>query len=40
VDGCLAVHHLQINSIKSVEAPIYLYIRILAVEFTHTILFL
>jgi hypothetical protein len=40
VDGCLAVHHLQTDSIKSVEAPLDLYIRILMVEFTHTALFL
>jgi hypothetical protein len=40
VDGCPAVHQLQTNSIKSVEAPLDLYIRILAVEFRthHTIL--
>jgi hypothetical protein len=35
VDGHLAVHHLQTDSIKSVESPLYLYIRILMVEFTH-----
>jgi hypothetical protein len=36
VDGCLAVHQLQTDSIKSVEAPLDLYIRILVVEFrTH-----
>jgi hypothetical protein len=40
VDGCPAIHHLQTNSIKSVEAPFDLYTRILTVEFTHTILFL
>jgi hypothetical protein len=40
VDGRSAIHHLQTNSIKSVEAPIYLYIRNLMVEFTHTTLFL
>jgi hypothetical protein len=40
VDGRPTVHHLQIDSIKSVEAPLYLYIRILMVEFTHTTLFL
>jgi hypothetical protein len=40
VDGHLAVHHLQTDSIKSVEAPLNLYIRILMVEFTHTTLFL
>jgi hypothetical protein len=40
VDGCPTIHHLQTNSIKSVEAPLDLYIRILMVEFTihHTIL--
>jgi hypothetical protein len=40
VDGCPTVHHLQIYSIKLVEAPLELYIRILAVEFRaqHTIL--
>jgi hypothetical protein len=40
VDGHPAVHHLQTNSIKSVEAPLNLYIRILTVELTHTALFL
>jgi hypothetical protein len=40
MDGRPAVHHLQTDSIKSVEAPLYLYIRILTVEFTHTTLFL
>jgi hypothetical protein len=40
VDGRPAVHHLQTDSIKSVEVPLYLYIRILMVEFTHTTLFL
>jgi hypothetical protein len=36
VDGRLAIHHLQIDSIKLVEAPIDLYIRILTVEYrTH-----
>jgi hypothetical protein len=40
VDGHPAIHHLQIKSIKSVEAPLYLDIRILTVEFTHTTLFL
>jgi hypothetical protein len=39
VDGRLAVHHLQTDSINSVESPLYLYIRILTVEFTHTTLF-
>jgi hypothetical protein len=40
VDGRAAVHQLQTDSIKSVEAPLDLYIRILAVEFRthHTIL--
>jgi hypothetical protein len=40
VDGRPAVHQLQTDSIKSVEAPLDLYIRILAVEFRthHTIL--
>jgi hypothetical protein len=40
LDGRQAVHHLQTNSIKSMEAPLYLYIRILTVEFTHTTLLL
>jgi hypothetical protein len=40
VDGCLAIHLLQTDSIKSVEAPLDIYIRILTVEFTHTTLFL
>jgi hypothetical protein len=40
VDGRPAIHHLQIDSIRSVEAPIDLNIRILPVEFTHTTLFL
>jgi hypothetical protein len=40
MDGHLAVHHLQTDSIKSVESPLYLYIKILMVEFTHTTLFL
>jgi hypothetical protein len=40
VGGRLAVHHLQTDSIKSVEAPLYPYIRIHMVEFTHTTLFL
>jgi hypothetical protein len=40
VDGRPAIHHLQTDSIKSVEAPLYLYIWILTVEFTHTTLFL
>jgi hypothetical protein len=40
MDGHPTVHHLQTNSIKSVEAPLDLYIRILVVEFrtNHTIL--
>jgi hypothetical protein len=40
VEGYLAVHHLQTDSIKSVEVPLYPYIRILMVEFTDTTLFL
>jgi hypothetical protein len=40
VDGRPVIHHLQTNSIKSVEAPLYPYIRILIVEFTYTTLFL
>jgi hypothetical protein len=40
VDGSPAIHHLQTDSIKSVEAPLYLYIRILMVEFTHNTFFL
>jgi hypothetical protein len=40
VDVRPAVHHLQTDSIKSVEAPLDLYIRILTVEVTHTTLFL
>jgi hypothetical protein len=40
VDGRPAVHHLQTDPIKSVEALLYLYIMILMVEFTHTTLFL
>jgi hypothetical protein len=39
VDGHPAVHDLQTDSIKSVEAPLDLYIRILMIEFTHTTLF-
>jgi hypothetical protein len=35
VDGCPAIHHLQTDSIKSVEAPLYRYIRILTIEFAH-----
>jgi hypothetical protein len=34
------IHHLQTISIKSVEAPLFLYIRILMAEFTDTTLFL
>jgi hypothetical protein len=40
VDGCPAIHHLKTDSIKLVEAPLDLYIRILMVELTHTTLFL
>jgi hypothetical protein len=40
LDGHPTIHHLETNSIKLVEAPLYLYIRILTVEFTHTTLFL
>jgi hypothetical protein len=40
VDGRPTVHHLQTNSIKSVEAPLNHYIRIRTVELTHTTLFL
>jgi hypothetical protein len=39
-DGHPSIHHLQTNSIKLVEAPLFPYIRILTVEFTHTALFL
>jgi hypothetical protein len=40
VDGHPVVHELQTDSIKSVEAPLNLYIRILVVEFRthHTML--
>jgi hypothetical protein len=41
VDGHQAVHHVQTDSIKTVEAPLDLYIRILTVQFrrhTHHIL--
>jgi hypothetical protein len=38
VDGRPAVRHLQTDSIKSVEASLDLYIRILTVELTHTTL--
>jgi hypothetical protein len=40
VDGRPTVHHLQTDSIKSMEASLDLYIRILIVEFTHTTLIL
>jgi hypothetical protein len=40
VDGRPAIQHLQTNSIKSVEAPLDLYIRVLTVELTHSTLFL
>jgi hypothetical protein len=40
VDGRPAIHHLQTDLIKFVEAPLYPYIRIPMVEFTHTTLFL
>jgi hypothetical protein len=40
VDGRSVIHHLQTDSIKLVEAPLNLYIRILTAEFTYTILFL
>jgi hypothetical protein len=40
VGGYPAIHHLQTDSIKSVEAPLNLYIRILTVEFTHITLYL
>jgi hypothetical protein len=40
VDGCLAIHPLQTDLIKLVEAPLYPYIMILMVEFAHTTLFL
>jgi hypothetical protein len=40
VDGCLTVYLLQTDSIKSVKAPLYPYIRILTIEFIHTTLFL
>jgi hypothetical protein len=40
VDGRPTVHHLQTDSIKSVEVPLKLYIRIFMVEFrTHHTLF-
>jgi hypothetical protein len=40
VHGRPAVHHLQTDSIKLVETPLYPYIRILTIEFTHTTFFL
>jgi hypothetical protein len=40
VDGRPAVHHLQNNLIMSMEAPLYPYIGIPVVEFTHITLFL
>jgi hypothetical protein len=40
VDGRPATHHLQTESIKSVEAPLDLYVRILTMELIHTTLFL
>jgi hypothetical protein len=40
VDGGPTVHHLQTDSIKSVEAPLDLYIRIFTVKLTHITLFL
>jgi hypothetical protein len=40
VDVRPAVHHLQTDLIKLVEAPLYPYIRIPVGEFTHTTLFL
>jgi hypothetical protein len=40
MDGRPVIHHLQTDSIKSVEAPLHLYIEILMVELTHTTLFL
>jgi hypothetical protein len=36
VDGRPAIHHLQTDSIKSVEGSLDLYIRILTVELKHT----
>jgi hypothetical protein len=38
--GCPAVHDFQTDPIKSVEAPLDLYIRILTGELTPTTLFL
>jgi hypothetical protein len=40
VDGRPTIHHIQTDSIKSVEATLDVYIRILTVELTHTTLFL
>jgi hypothetical protein len=40
VDGHPAIHHLQTDLIKSVEAPLYPNIRIPMVEFTDTTPFL
>jgi hypothetical protein len=40
VDGCPAIHDLQTDSIKSVEAPLDLYIWILMVKLTHTTLYM
>jgi hypothetical protein len=40
VDGHPVVHHLHTNLINLVEAPLYPYIRIPMVEFTHTTLLL
>jgi hypothetical protein len=40
VDGRLTVHQLQTDLIKSVEAPLDFYIRILTVELTHTTFYL
>jgi hypothetical protein len=40
MDGRTAIHHLQTNLIKLVEAPLYPYIRIPMIEFTHTTFFL
>jgi hypothetical protein len=39
VDGHPAIHHLQTDSIKSVEFSLDLYIRILMVEFLDTTLY-
>jgi hypothetical protein len=40
VDGHSVVHHLHTNLINLVKAPLYPYIRIPTVEFTHTRLLL